>query len=276
MAITAETEIISIWPGVAPGSEEWTHQELDTVSPGPDRSAIVRNVVRPSLTPYLPDPSVATGTAVIVCPGGAFHFLAIEHEGTDVARWLAERGIAAFVLRYRLVQTPESVEDYQRHMQETDRERRREATARVQPLAIADGRQALHVVRERAAAWKLVPERVGIMGFSAGGMVTCGVALDADARPAFAAPIYGAPFADYTVPADAPPLFVAVASDDTLMAARSLALYTAWREAGRSAELHAYAQGGHGFGLRRRGLPSDAWIERFYDWMRAQDLVPSA
>ena len=278
MAISADPQAIPIWPGAAPGSEDWTQQEQEGVSPGPDRVPIVRNVARPTLTPYLPDPAAATGTGVVVCPGGAFHFLAVEHEGAQVARWLTERGVAAFVLRYRLVPTPERDEDFRSHMQRPDHEQRRAAMARVQPLAIADGRQALTLVRERAAEWRLAPERIGMLGFSAGTMLTCGgtVAPDGEARLAFAAPIYGAPFTNFTVPADAPPLFAAVASDDALMATRCLQLYSAWREAGRAAELHAYATGGHGFGMRRQGLPTDTWIERFHDWLRVQALLPSA
>lgn len=276
MAISTASEVLAVWPGEPPGSEGWDQQEQESVSPGPDQVPIVRNVVRPTLTIYLPDAAVATGTGVVVCPGGAFHFLAVEHEGSEVARWLTARGVAVFVLRYRVAPTPADDDAFRRHMRDNAGERLRAAMAPVIPLTIADGRQALALARERAAGWGVAPERIGMMGFSAGAMLTCGVALDADpaARPAFAAPIYGAPFdGALAVPPDAPPLFVAVAADDGLMAGPCLRLFTAWREAGRPAELHAYARGGHGFGMRQMGLPSDGWITQFYAWLGAEGLA---
>ena len=113
------------------------------------------------------------------------------------------------------------------------------------------------------------------MGFSAGGRVTAGVALehDAQSRPDFAAPIYGALWEDITVPADAPPLFMALANDDELAVEPGLALYSAWRAAGHPVELHIYAQGGHGFGMRKQGLPADHWIDRFGEWLQVQGFV---
>ncbi len=272
MAIYTGEKVIQIWPGSPPGSEDWMHQDQVTFSPTPDHVPVVRNVVRPTLRVSLPDPSVATGTGVIVCPGGAFHFLAIEHEGTDVASWLVARGIAACVLSYRVAPTPPNEEDYRRHMLENDHDERRAAMARVRPLAIADGQQAMRRVREHAAAWDLQSEQIGMLGFSAGAMVTCGVVLanDPTTRPAFAAPIYGAPFEEFEVPADAPPLFMALASDDALMASRTAHLYSSWLAAGRSVELHSYATGGHGFGMRKRGQPVDGWIDRFYEWLQSQ------
>jgi acetyl esterase/lipase len=242
--------------------------------PLPFEIKLARNIVQPTLTAYLPDPARATGTAVIVCPGGAFHFLAIEHEGTDVASWLCEHGIAAFVLKYRVLQTEVREEDLVRQLQEhfADVMYLASLVQPVTPLAIADARQAVRVVRQRAAEWGIVSERIGLLGFSSGGVVTIGAAMqyDAASRPNFAAPIYSAPLGiDIAVPADAPSLFLLVANDDPI-AGTTLSLSSAWREAGHPVELHLYAQGGHGFGMRKQGLPSDHWIERLSDWLRAQ------
>jgi acetyl esterase/lipase len=239
---------------------------------------VVRNVTQPSLTAFLPPPARATGTAVIVCPGGAYHFLSIENEGTQVAAWLTARGVAAFVLRYRLVPTAVDDEGFVRQVQEnlSRPERMRALAQQIAPLAIMDGQQAVRVVRERASAWGLAPERIGIMGFSAGGVVTTGAALryDAASRPSFAAPIYAAPWEDRVVPSDAPPVFIAAATDDPFATQVSVPLYTAWVTAGRPAELHLYARGGHGFGTRRQGVPADQWIASFGAWLQDQGFLP--
>jgi acetyl esterase/lipase len=277
MSVTTQPAPFAIWPDGAPGSEDWTHEEQETHDVPPFGITVVRNVSRPTLTPFLPDPAVATGAAAIICPGGAYHILAIHHEGYDVARWLSARGVAAFVLRYRLIPTPASDDAFDQAIKENmrDRERWRELMQRYVPLGVADGREAVRVVRSRAAEWGVDPARVGIMGFSAGGTVTVGAATEYDvaSRPAFAAPIYGAPRGEIAVPADAPPLFIAVASDDGFAASSCLPLYSAWRDAGRSAELHVYAQGGHGFGMFQNGLPTDHWIDRFGEWLGGQGFL---
>lgn len=276
MSDTVQSAVIPLWPDGAPELGASTTPERESLLP-PHDLPIVRNVSRPTLTTYLPRASVATGTAVIVCPGGAFHFLAIAHEGTDVASWLVERGVAAFVLRYRVVPTAARDEDFQTQFRENmaNREKMREIMGKVRKLAIADGQRAVQVVRERAGEWGVSPNRVGVIGFSAGGTVTSGVALqhDATSRPDFAAPIYGAPWEDVAVPADAPPLFLALASDDDMAVRTSLPLYSKWRDAGHPAELHVFSQGGHGFGMRKQGLPSDGWIDLFGAWLGAQGLL---
>ena len=277
MNIADQPEVIPLWPGDPPGSEDWNQQEQEIFAPPPISFRSVRNVTQPTLTAFLPHPSKATGTAVIICPGGGFHALAIDHEGRDVARWLNARGVAASVLKYRLLATEVRDEDFERQFQEnlSDRNKIREVTKQIGPLAIADGQQAVKIVRKRASEWGLAPNRIGIMGFSAGGRVTAGVALehDAQSRPNFAAPIYGALWEDITVPADAPPLFMALANDDELAVEPGLALYSAWRAAGHPVELHIYAQGGHGFGMRKQGLPADHWIDRFGEWLQIQGFL---
>jgi acetyl esterase/lipase len=283
---TFSPEVISLWPNGAPGSEHWSQHEQETYLPLPSivpqtylplpfDVKIVRNIALPTLTAYLPDPSIATGTAVVVCPGGVFHYLAIEDEGTAVARWLCTRGIAAFVLKYRVLQTAERDEDLAKQLQErfTNLINLMELMQQIEPLAIADGRQAVKVVRRRAAEWNIAPERIGMLGFSSGGVVTIGTAMqyDEESRPGFAAPIYPAfSGVQIAVPVDAPPLFLLAASDDLMGVGASLPLYSAWRDAGRPVELHLYSQGGHGFGMKKQGLPTDHWIERFSEWLQSQ------
>ena len=232
---------------------------------------VVRNVTRPTLTAYLPDPAIATGSAVIIAPGGAFHFLSIDMEGTDVATWLSARGVAAFVLKYRLVPTTENFAA-EVSARLGSPEAREALVAEMHASVLADGQQAVKLVRQRAAEFGLAPNRIGLMGFSAGGVLTSVTAqyYEADCRPDIAAVIYGASGAASALPADAPPLFLLCASDDEMAVGSSLSLYSAWHAAGHSAEMHIYSAGGHGFGMTQRGLPSDAWIERFADWLRVQ------
>ncbi|HEY7302761.1 MAG TPA: alpha/beta hydrolase [Bryobacteraceae bacterium] len=241
------------------------------------RAEVVTNVTKPSLTIYRPLPRAANGAAVVVCPGGGFMALSIHNEGIDVAEWLAAKGITAFVLKYRLAHTgDDATEEFQQMW--NDKERFREMLAKTVPLSIADGLTAVTYVRKNASDWNVSPDRVGIVGFSAGGTVAAAVALrySPEARPAFAAPIYGGAsmFKDIPVPADAPPLFLAAAADDQLgLAGDSVALYEKWTAAHKSAELHMYAKGGHGFGMRKQSLPSDEWVERFWDWIK-MEVIP--
>jgi acetyl esterase/lipase len=266
--------IVRLWPGAPPGSKPSTLPEAISHEP---RTALVRNVTMPTLTVFLPEPAQATGTAVIVAPGGAYIMLAIDHEGYDVAQWLAARGIAAFVLKYRLAATPAAESDFQK--MRAEQLRKPELLAPIiksqAPISIADGKRAVKIVRSRAAEWGIAPNRIGIVGFSAGGGVASAAALDyaADERPDFAAPIYGVGD-QRPVPADAPPLFIAAAADDpTIPAARSVDLFSRWRASGHAAELHVYGQGGHGFGMYPQGLPSDHWIEELYYWLQAQGFA---
>ena len=287
----AQQPVIPLYPGVAPGSENAQQKEVTFVNA--DKQPRIRNVTRPTLTAFLPERSQANGTAIIIAPGGGFMHLAIEKEGYDLARWLQARGVAAFVLKYRLIDSG-TEEEYRERAAAMNR-----ATA-VQPagqpaapaapatppaanparqqavdFAVADGQQAVRLVRQRAAEWGIAPDRIGLMGFSAGGMLTMGVVMknDAASRPNFAAPIYGGNTNNQTVVANAPPLFIAVASDDPIASVSSAQLYLAWKAAGRNAELHIYSQGGHGFGMTKRGLPVDSWVERFGEWLQIQGLL---
>jgi len=278
MKNAAQPEVIPVWPDGIPGAEFGSQRELETIIPRFSvppfyNLKVVRNVVQPTLTAFLPDPSLANGTAVIVCPGGGFYFLNIDNEGTDVAKWLNTRGVAAFVLKYRLLQTPGSDEDFLQQLQYIARTM--EQIKLHAPLGVMDGKQAMRVVREHASKWGINKERIGILGFSAGGVVTIGAATqyEADSRPNFAAPIYGPVWQDLDVPADAPPLFIALASDDRAFPDGNMPLYSAWKNAGHSVEMHIYSKGGHGFGMAKQDLPSDHWIEQFGEWLQVQGFL---
>jgi len=284
--ISAQLEVISLWPGVAPGSEEWTQKETQYLND--QGQQMVRNVVTPTLTVYSPDPGKANGTAVIVAPGGGFLFLSWQTEGTEVADWLVSKGITVFLLKYRLTNSGSTQEEFQKAMialfsaisaasnpdnagkPEGDISRSKAMTDITQ-LGQEDGRQAIRIVRSSAVEWGIDPEKIGIMGFSAGGMVTLGPLLlhNAESRPDFAGAIY-TPWSNSPVPDDAPPLFILAAGDDMLTAPGSIQMYSEWKKAGKKAELHIYSKGGHGFGMQKKGLPVDTWIERFYEWMVSQ------
>jgi acetyl esterase/lipase len=264
-ALSARPQTVNIWPGAAPGSETWTQKErtIDNTPVG----TVVFNVVTPTLTAYLPEPSKATGTGVVIAPGGAFVALAVSLEGGDVARWLQERGVAAFVLKYRIVEKRGEGIPAGMNMDEVGK------------YGIADGIQALKVVRRHAAEWGVSPERVGFLGFSAGAMVVSGALLqqDAAARPNFAAMIYGGPFGVMpAIPAKLPPMFLAWAQDDPLALDPVVRFHEALKSAGHKPEVHVFGAGGHGFGMRRQGTSSDHWIDAFYYWLEAQGLTRRA
>ena len=274
IATPVEPGAIALYPGVAPGSEGAQQVEVWDSIMG-DR--VVRNVTRPMLTPFLPDPAKATGAAVIVAPGGAFMMLSIDMEGYAVARALAERGIAAIVLKYRLDATPPDEKAF-----ESAAGARFAAAARAgadkvapieQPLAIKDAVAALAYVRSHAAAWHIDAHRVGIVGFSAGAMTALQATLQhAAPRPDFTGIIYG-PMTPISAPAPLPPLFLALAADDPLFGNSGFGIVESWKKAGAPVELHLYDKGGHGFGMRHQGTSSDYWLEQFVQWLQARGLL---
>ena len=275
MSSVAAHEVIPIWPDDGPESDLWQDAGPELERPRWENSRLVRNVSRPTLTVFPPDPAVANGAGIVVCPGGAFHFLMVDKEGTEVASWLNARGVAVFVLKYRVFPTADDDAEFLRIAE--DPLPRRANMERVWPHSVADGLQAIRTVRAQAGRFGIDPDRLGIMGFSAGGAVTAGTAsgyTDVASRPSFAAPIY-AVWREQPVPADAPPLFLTHASDDPLVSPQeSVKLYSAWQQAGRRAELHIYAEGGHGFALWPQGLPADTWIDRFWAWLQSEGFVP--
>ena len=261
-AVDGAAQTVNLWPGVAPGSEKWTYKESSVNVPG--TGTVLFNVVTPTLTAYLPEKSKAVGTGVIIAPGGAFVALAVDVEGNDVARWLNERGIAAFVLKYRI--TEKKGEGLPKDMNFDEASK----------YGIADGVQAIKLVRQHAAEWRVSPDRVVFLGFSAGAMVTTGTLLQADEalRPNYAAPIYGAPFGVMPkIPAKLPPVFMAWAQDDPLVLPFVTRFYNALLTAGHKPEAHIFMAGGHGFGMRTPGATSDHWIDEFYWWLQAQGLT---
>jgi len=269
-AFATEPKVIPLWPGVAPGSENSKYEETQiTVQDGTKR---ISNVTHPTLTAFLPDATTANGTAVIICPGGGFRWLSFDHEGAELARWLNSIGVTAFVLKYRVMRTGD--ED------EKDPAKAAERKKAVIPLAIADGQQAVRLVRAHASEWSIARDRIVLLGFSAGGYVAAGATVqhDAESRPNFAAFLYPGTPDDLTVPADAPPLFMVQADDDKTVPPleHSIHLYEAWKKAGMSAELHIYSRGGHGFGMHKKGLPVDTWPDRFRDWLDLQGLLKPA
>jgi acetyl esterase/lipase len=271
--VAAAQDVIPLYPGTPPGSTQENYPEKEYFSKAWN-TEVVSNVTKPSLTVFKPAPNLRNGTALVICPGGGFMALSIDSEGIDVAKYLAAKGVTAFVLKYRLARTGEdATQEFSTLF--ANRQKFDELIAPVVPLAVADGLAAVTYIRRHAAEWEVSPDRVGIMGFSAGGRVVSGVAFHylPEGRPAFVAPIYagGEISKDVPVPADAPPMFVAAATDDQLgLAPESIALYERWTGAHKSAELHMYAKGGHGFGMRKQNLPTDHWIDRFTDWLELE------
>lgn len=268
------TKVIDLWSGVAPGSEQWKQQEA-TLGPGGMETTV--NVTTPTLTAYLPDKAVSTGTAVIIAPGGGFIGLSINSEGHDVAKWLVARGFAAIVLKYRTKQ----IEG--KDATELGQSARAAFMAQLNNHAliaedgkygVADGIQAVKVVRAHASEWGISPDRIVFTGFSAGGMITELTAIQPDARPNYAAPIYGATFPEVPpIPQGLPPFFMAMAQDDTLAGPYIVHFYDALKVAGYKPEFHIYNSGGHGWGMRKQGTTSDHWIDEFYYWLEAQGLT---
>ena len=247
-------------------------------------SLFARNVTVATLTPYLPDPSNASGAAVVVAPGGGFRTLSMENEGSNVAKALAAKGVAAFVLKYRLVQTPADMPGFEQSMTRmfSGTAARPPAPSGPQAMAagiapqLADARAAFALIRRRAAEWRVDPNRVGMVGFSAGAMLTLTTAVAGqDAKPAFLGDIYG-PVGAVTVPADAPPLFVAVAVDDPFFGGGEVGIVRSWIAAKRPVELHLFEQGGHGFGMYPKETTSTGWFEEFVRWLGMHGMLKPA
>lgn len=266
----AQQKVIQLYEGNAPGSESWNWEEKEN-NHNMFNTKVVYNVVHPSLTVFKPDSSLANGSAIIICPGGGFISLSINSEGIDVAKWLNKKGVTAFVLKYRLIHstTDDPTKEF---MSKLGSKEYMDESAKLIPLAIADGREALKYVREHASEYGIAPDRIGIIGFSAGGTVAASSAYDytKENKPDFVAPIYAymPPMLQKDIQQDAPPMFLAAATDDQLgLQTNSVDLYTKWTAAKHSAELHIYAKGGHGFGMRTQTLPVDTWIDRFGEWL---------
>jgi len=283
--------VIALWPDGPPDPLPGVGPEavfrMATGGGGPETDWL-RNVSTASLTVVRPHPDRANGAGVIVCPGGGWRILAWRHEGLDIAQWFAERGVTAFVLKYRLMPTPDDPEAFARLNTATmAREGQlaqlsgknapralkdlalNEIHVRARAAANTDGRRALAVVREQARALGIAPDRIGMIGFSAGAFLTASVAMRPDGAPlAFAATIYGGETEGAPVPVDAPPLFACIAQDDRMLFRVVEGLYADWSVADRPAELHIFQKGGHGFGMVRQDRPVDQWSALLEAWLK--------
>jgi acetyl esterase/lipase len=266
-----QPDAIELGTGPLPGAttpESW-HRQYG--------SQFARNVTVATLRPFLPDPSKASGAAVIVAPGGGFRTLSMENEGWNVARALADKGVAAFVLKYRLNQTPADLDAFARPPARgaagtpgggasAPRASPGDMAARIAPQ-IADANAAFALVRANAAKWHVDPDRIGMIGFSAGAALTMATTLHShEAKPAFIGNIYGG-LSAVEVPPDAPPLFAAVAADDPLLGAPNFGLIESWRKANRPVEFHYYERGGHGFGMYPKETTSTGWFDAYVKWL---------
>lgn len=265
-AVRADTVPTSIplWPNGAPGSES-RKDEPEKI----DKSNIT-NVHQPSVTPYLPEAGKGTGTAVIICPGGGHSKLCVGHEGFALGEWFQQQGIAAFVLKYRLSKEPGSTYTLEGH-------------------AMDDTRRAIRLIRSRAKEWGIKPDRVGILGFSAGGELAAYSAMwpkagDAasadviereDSRPDFQGLIYPGKSGTFTAEKGMPPVFIACGYGDRPDIAEGMAsLYLKYKAAGVKAELHIYSNAGHGFGYRPdTKSAAGAWVDRFKEWLVDSGLL---
>ncbi len=253
---------IPLWPDSAPGSEGKSGPEAARVTPSGER--VVSNVHRPSITPYLPPKEKSTGAAVIIAPGGGHRELWADHEGHNIARWLSSRGVAAFVLKYRLAREANS-------------------TYTVDDHALADLQRAIRLTRSRAQEWGVNPSRVGVMGFSAGGELAALASMRFDggnkeaadaieresSRPDFQALIYPGSSRRFAPIKDSPPVFIVCGYGDRPDISQGMAeVYLKFKQVGVPAELHIYASAGHGFGVRDNNTKAvGKWPVRFEEWL---------
>lgn len=265
---------IPLYQGKAPGTENWTQKEAQQFNEL-FKTEVVFNVTQPSMLYFEADKTKANGTIIVIAPGGGFQSLSINREGIDLARKLAENGIASVVLKYRLIETKSN--DPAKEMMENIKDRKAfdARTAPIKVMAGDDIKTAISYLRTHAKELNINPEKLGVIGFSAGASVILESVLhskDASTLPNFAASIYGGPsqeILETEIPKAPLPLFICAASDDQLkLAPKSVLLYSKWLEAGQPAELHIYEKGGHGFGMGKQNNPVDNWSNVYLDWLR--------
>jgi acetyl esterase/lipase len=262
---------IPLYPGVAPGSENWNYPER---AAGTADKPQAQNIVRPVLLYYPADKATAVRTAMIVAPGGGFRTLMMSYEGVDVAKRLNQMGVDAFVLKYRTTYVaPDAPPAAAGRGPATTGP---QAGQNVREMAGADGQQAVRLVRQHAAEFGVLANRIGIIGYSAGGAVVLSTVYGpTDGRPDFAAPIYAAGASSNPPPEHAPPLFIAVAADDQAVGYQgSIDLFGAWRKAGVPVELHVFQTGQHGFG--KKGGGADHYLDRLEEWLKVNGWLTRA
>lgn len=264
-------EVLPLYNGEKPdGSEYFTLPEKQTVN---EKGEIIRidNISMPTLTVIRPEAGKANGTSVIICPGGAFLFLDFTKEGIEVANWFAKRGITAFILKYRLVPTSDDLQKLlisdliKEYFGRVD-----SVNAPFIHYAVEDGKEAVRYIRSHASELGVDPDRIGMIGFSAGGALVASVAqnYDTDSRPDFVIPVYAycAVILNTEIRPDAPPMFMAMTADDPISNC-NINLYERWREAKRPVEMHIYSTGGHGYGMRQQNKDSDSWSFHLEEWL---------
>jgi acetyl esterase/lipase len=266
-------DAISLYQGdlAAPDDEVWTL--------APNGETWVRNVSRPSLTPFLPKTGNSNGAAILVVPGGGFQFVSISNEGWPIAEWLADLGYTAFVLTYRTEVTPVGADDFdaalkQRFVALTSRAPPAQGMATQFTIASEDAQIALRLIRDCTQDWEIDENRVGMLGFSAGAMTTLATVMagQAGTSPDFIGLIYG-PMDAVEPPANPPPMFVGLSADDPLFGGRGFGLVESWQRAGGAVELHYYERGAHGFGSHKKGTTSDLWFDQFVAWMAQRGIA---
>jgi acetyl esterase/lipase len=263
--------VIDLWPGKPPGE---TGPVLEEKLTGQKGSRSLTDVSRPTITIYRPDKAKEPGVAVVIAPGGGYRNLAWDHEGEDVAAWLNSLGVTGVLLKYRVPRRPDHLTG---------------------PLE--DAQRALSLVRSKAKEWGLDPNRIGMLGFSAGGHLTAHASThfekrayepvdDADrvsCRPDFAVIIYpggvvnrgtGQLAPEIHVSKEMPPTFLAQSNDDRVGPENAAVLYLALKKAGVPAELHIFATGGHGYGMRPGKAPYAEWPKRCEEWLHVQKILP--
>ena len=254
-----------------PAKETWFRQWGDPMA---------RNITTATLTPFLPKPGKANGTAVIVAPGGGFRWLSMGNEGWEVATALAEKGIAAFVLKYRLYPTPVSLDDFKNWMNRprpASSDSAKTATPSAQPQMdlsnqLEDANAAYAMIVKRAKEWGVDTGRIGMIGFSAGAGLTMHSTLHSKSmKLAFIGPIYGG-MGPVNVPKTAPPMFNVIASDDFLFKGQ-FGIIDSWYKAGIPVEFHLYQNGGHGFGLGNPNRTSNRWFDAFMHWLEVNQFL---
>ncbi len=257
-----------------PASETWFRQWGDPMA---------RNITKATITPFLPEPGKANGAAVIVAPGGGFRWLSMGNEGWEVAEALTEHGIAAFVLKYRLHPTPESLDDFIAWMNRPrtppaeSPDSSRDAAPPRPPQRdmsnqLEDAEAAYEMILKNAEVWGIDTDRIGMIGFSAGAGLTMHATLNSQTMDlAFIGPIYGG-MGPVEVPVDAPPMFNVIATDDFLFRGQ-FGVIDSWYKAGIPVEFHLYQNGGHGFGLGNPNRTSNRWFDAFIHWLDVNGLL---
>lgn len=241
-------------------------------------SQLISNISEPALMVFEPKAEKRNGAAVILAPGGGLYVLSVMGEGVQVAEWLVDKGFTVFILKYRLVPTTGDGAAEISKLLASNSSELFDKVGEVLPFSIQDGIEAMRHVRGHATEYGIDPNRIGMMGFSAGGAVAMGVMYESEPEdhPDFFVPVYSwtTVYPVQEAPLNAPPMLVICATDDGLdLAKGSVELYQSWLQTGASAGLIMYSKGGHGFGMRKQGLPSDDWIERVYEWIVSENMV---